>query len=474
MKKFKLLKDWTDPASKEVHKAGTIISTEDMALAGKLLVDGIADRFVETPALTEKQIKDTVNEAVASALKDSVKPSVQKSDIHIETKDRSDEDPSAGYLPNGKAKSKSEVLYGLGLFAKDVMNACTPNGKASDRLLKQRSRMEERLNKGVADGHIDKSAADGYLARWDSDGGFLIPPEFSLALMDAKLEDAVIRPRARIISLSTMSIALPQWKNYNHQTYVYGGMLAYMKGENVQLSSLHGQLEEIKLELNPLTIMSAASHQIIRFSAIDVGSWLLPQMAKTLAWKEDDLFMNGTGGGQPLGITNAPATISIAIESGQTLSNGPIVTKNVLKMRQALRTESKDSVAWIYNQTDLLVPLCMLTLPVGTAGMPAGLVTLMSNAPEMKLLGHDLLDTEHAQAAGTVGDIMLCDLSQYLIADDRGGMDISSSAHLYFDYGQMAYRIISYVDGQPRYKSAFTRQRSTNTMSGFVNLAARA
>jgi HK97 family phage major capsid protein len=117
--------------------------------------------------------------------------------------------------------------------------------------------------------------------------------------------------------------------------------------------------------------------------------------------------------------------------------------------------------------------MALATIDVGTGGAPAGLIQRLPGSPEMNMLGIPLVDTEHCQAAGTVGDILLTDLSQYLIADDRAGAEVSSSIHLNFDYGKSVFRIMKYVGGQPRWSAAFTRQNSTNTYSSVVSLAAR-
>jgi HK97 family phage major capsid protein len=318
-----------------------------------------------------------------------------------------------------------------------------------------------------------KAAADGYLARVDADGGFMIAPEFSTALLDATLETAVVRPLARKITLGSSSIKLPQYKNYDHSSNVFGGLIAYWKGENAQLTAVHGNLEEVGLELNPLTVLCAVSHQMMKFSPESVGSWLLPQMAATVAWTEDKGFISGNGAGQPLGILNAGCTVSQAIESGQVLSTGAIVTENILKMSARHRVENPASVAWLYNKADLLPWLGKLSIVVGVGGSAVGLVSRMTDSPQLMLMGNPLKETEHTKAAGTVGDIILIDGSQYIVADDRTGPEVAQSVDLYFDYGQSCFRLIKYVDGQPRYRTYFTKANGTNTIAPFLTLAAR-
>ena len=142
-------------------------------------------------------------------------------------------------------------------------------------------------------------------------------------------------------------------------------------------------------------------------------------------------------------------------------------------MYQRLHVEKWGAVRFLYNRVDAFFWLSKLTLDVGTGGSAAGLIQRVPGKPDMDLLGIPLVDNEHCQALGTVGDIILTDLSQYVIADDRRGPEVASSIHLKFDYAQTAYRIMKYLDGQPRYKKTFTRQNATNTAASVMCIATR-
>ena len=91
----------------------------------------------------------------------------------------------------------------------------------------------------------------------------------------------------------------------------------------------------------------------------------------------------------------------------------------------------------------------------------------------LSLIGVPIEDTMFCKAGGTPGDIILGDWSQYLVGDDRSGVELAQSSELLFDVAQNAFRAIKYVAGQPRYKKAFTRLNSTNTASPFITLAVR-
>ena len=473
---LKLLKDWSDAEGNE-FKAGDQIEVEDAQLAKDLIFDGTAEK-VEQKKSDEGAdiltvIKTAVSEAVAGAVK-AIKP--EKKEVHIETHDKSDDDPSLGYLPErvGDKWTDEEKSWGFGNFCLDVYRASKQGSSLPSGLKTMQERWEKMVEKASKQGFINKASGDVQQVDVDSDGGFLVPPEFSMMLLDQQAEISTIRPRCSSMTIGSDRIELPQAMNYDHSSnLIYGGLQAYWKGEEDQLTESKVTFEDIGLTLNALTALAKASHKMMKFSPQSVASWLVPKLSEAIVWKEEDAFVAGTGAGMPLGLINAPSKVEVAIESGQTLAATALVTNNILKMYQQARVERPGSLVWLYNRVDAFFWLSTLTVDVGTGGSHVGLMTRMPNSPEMNLLGLPLLDNEHCKALGTAGDIILSDLSQYIIADHRSGPEVAQSMHLNFDYGKECFRIMKYVDGQPRYSSTFTRQNATNSSASVITLAAR-
>jgi HK97 family phage major capsid protein len=90
------------------------------------------------------------------------------------------------------------------------------------------------------------------------------------------------------------------------------------------------------------------------------------------------------------------------------------------------------------------------------------------------LFGKPVIPIEHASAIGDVGDIMLADMSQYLLIE-KGGIQAANSIHIKFDYDEVAFRVTYRVNGQPLLASPLTPYKATSgrTLSPFVTLAAR-
>jgi HK97 family phage major capsid protein len=137
---------------------------------------------------------------------------------------------------------------------------------------------------------------------------------------------------------------------------------------------------------------------------------------------------------------------------------------------------SKANAVWFIN-ADVTPQLYLMSLAVGTGGapvfMPAG---GLSASPYGSLLGKPVIEIEQCSTLGTVGDVILADMTQYLLID-KGGIEGASSIHLKFNYDETVFRFVYRVDGQPTWAAAVTPFKdaaTTRTISPFVTLATRA
>jgi len=99
--------------------------------------------------------------------------------------------------------------------------------------------------------------------------------------------------------------------------------------------------------------------------------------------------------------------------------------------------------------------------------LPAGGI---SGQPYGTIFGRPVIAIEQASDdVGTTGDIMLADLSQYLMIE-KGSLETASSIHVRFLYDEQVFRFIYRCDGQPLWNSTLTAYGGNNTVSPFVVL----
>ena len=129
--------------------------------------------------------------------------------------------------------------------------------------------------------------------------------------------------------------------------------------------------------------------------------------------------------------------------------------------------------AWFIHQ-DVLPQLNAMNMPIGTGGVPVYLpATGIAGSPYSTLFGRPVIEIEQADTVGDQGDIMLLDLSQYLMID-KGGLEAAQSIHVRFIYGENTFRFTLRTDGQPIWNSPLTLYNSSTTVAPFVLLDARA
>ena len=301
------------------------------------------------------------------------------------------------------------------------------------------------------------------------DGGFLVPEEFRAELLRLSLETAVVRPRARVIPMALSSVRIPAIIDTSHATTVFGGVNILWAAEAAALSTVtQPSFGQVLLAAKKLTGYTIASNELLADSAISLEALILALFAEALAYFEDDAFIAGTGAGQPLGVLNAAALVSVAKETAQAATT--LIYANLVKMFSRALPQSMGRGVW-YCHPDVFPQLAQLSLDVGTGGS-AVWVTNIAGGPPATIFGRPVVFTEKSETLGTAGDITFADFGYYLIGD-RQAISMAASPHANFTTDEMTWRFVQRVDGRPWLLSALTPRNGTNTMSAFVNLATR-
>ena len=299
-------------------------------------------------------------------------------------------------------------------------------------------------------------------------GGFLVPEQFTTQLLSLALEDSVVRPRAFRLPMSTLNLALPTIVDTTHASNVYGGVRAYWTPESGSYTASEPSFGRINLTAKKLTAYTSAANELLADSAISLEALLLRLFPQALAYFEDDSFINGIGGGQPVGIINADALITVAKETGQAATT--IVAENIDKMYSRMLPSSRAKAVWVAHP-DTLPQIVAMSRSVGTGGSAAVMSNMTGSAPAT-LYGRPIILSEKCQTLGTAGDLFFVDFSYYVIGD-RQTLSMASSPHVRFQNDETVWRFTQRLDGRPWLESALTPRNGSNTISPFVNLATR-
>lgn len=305
-----------------------------------------------------------------------------------------------------------------------------------------------------------------------SDGGFLIPEILRSELLRVSLEQSVVRARARVVPMESLTVPYPMLDSTSNASSVYGGVVGYWTEEGGSLTDSSPTFGRILLAAKKLTLYSEVPNELFTDSIISLQQFMNESYPEALAWFEDVAFTDGNGAGQPLGYLNAPAAVSIAKESGQAAAT--IVWENIVKMYSRMLPSSINRAVWVAH-IDTFPELATMALSVGTGGSAVWIGTPGSDGsatPPMTILGRPVVFTEKVSSVGGAGDINFVDFGYYLIGD-RQAMQAQTSTEYKFGNDKTAVRVIERVDGQPWIKSAITPRKGSNTLSPFVKIAAR-
>jgi len=303
-----------------------------------------------------------------------------------------------------------------------------------------------------------------------SDGGFLVPETLRSQLLQIALEESVVRPLATVVPMESARVPFPMIDSTTNQGSVFGGMIAYWGEESAALTDSSPKFGRAELDAKKLTGLSAVPNELLTDSIVSFSALVENLWPKALAFSEDAAFFAGSGVGEPLGFMGASNSAMIAVAAESSQPSGTIVYENIVKMYSRMLPASLSRAVWICSP-DALPELFTMALSVGTGGGPIFVNSAVGSAP-MSIFGRPLIVSEKAAALGSQGDISFVDLSYYLVGD-RQTMTASSSTDYKFANDQTTFRIIQRVDGRPWLKSAITPKNGGNTLSPFVELAAR-
>ena len=304
-----------------------------------------------------------------------------------------------------------------------------------------------------------------------ADGGFLVPETLRADLLQYALENAVVRPRATVIPMSTLRVPIPTIDDTSHTTSVFGGVTVYWTEESGSLTESQASFGRAVLEARKLTAYAEIPNELLA-DAVAFGSFFDQKFPQALAFFEDYAFINGSGSGEPMGYINGEGAVTQSGQAGQTTKT--IVWENVVNMYSRMMPVALNNAVWICSP-DTLPQIFTMSLSVGTGGSPVMVGNYPglsgADAPRMSLLGHPLIVSEKVPALGTAGCLSFVNFDFYLIGD-RQTMQVNSSDQYKFANDKTAFRVIERVDGQPWLRSAVTpANNSSNTLSPYVLLA---
>jgi len=306
-----------------------------------------------------------------------------------------------------------------------------------------------------------------------SDGGFRVGQDVAELMYNRGFQMASVASRCSRRQLSSPSgkLVIPYIDETSRANGSrYGGVRVYRRAEADSVTAAKPKYGRLEIEALSMMGLWYVTEELLQdVTALEQEG--TQAFSDEFSFKLDDEIINGNGVGQCEGVLNASALISVSKESGQAAAT--IEYENLVKMYTRMPIGNRTNAVWYINQ-DIEPQLMTLVQVIGTGGVPVYLPPGgVSAEPYGRIFGRPVIPIEHCATLGTVGDIILADMSQYVLVE-KGGIAAAQSMHVRFLYNEMSFRWTARIGGKPRWRSAITPFKGTSTVSPFIALATRA
>jgi HK97 family phage major capsid protein len=274
------------------------------------------------------------------------------------------------------------------------------------------------------------------------DGGYLVPQQFLNQFMATIERMEIVRPRAMVQPIPFGNIEIPGI-DYN-QTWtegtdpMLGGLAMYWTAEGATDKQSEPEFRQIELKSNEATTSVPVTNKLLDNNAIGLEALLMRLFTAAAAYTEDYAYIRGNGVGKPLGVLNAPATLT-----SDVTATG-ITVAELSDMYVKLDPECIDTAIWLVH------PLLYADIMALNADNDSALTFLpdINGRITAMLFGIPMYRSKIMAGNYASGGLALVDFNKYVIGQDLN-LEIAMSEHVAFRKRQTVWRATIRTDGQP-------------------------
>jgi HK97 family phage major capsid protein len=273
----------------------------------------------------------------------------------------------------------------------------------------------------------------------DNAGGFLVPEDMQASILKKVALVAVMRSRARVITTSRDMVKWPKVVYNTDDKYTSGVRLTWT-GETPASTTVHRVTDPVfgeeQIPVHTAMASLPLTNDLLEDAAFDVLGLSSELMGEAFGLGEDNIFINGTGAGQPQGLLNHPNASVIYTTAGgmyvKTASAAALTAGGLIDIETRLPAQYERNAVWLLNKATkgairklvdsanaYLFPQYIMAGPLASGPVPE------------QLMGYPIAKNEFMpDIAANAFPIIFGDLSGYLVAD-RVGLSIQVLRELY-------------------------------------------
>jgi HK97 family phage major capsid protein len=279
--------------------------------------------------------------------------------------------------------------------------------------------------------------------------------------------------------MDSLRVPYPGIDDISHESSVYGGVIAAWTEEGASLVPTAPVFDKVVLEARKLTAYTSIPSELLQDAEALIEDWIESLWPAAISWFEDVAFLTGTGSGEPEGILNSPAAISVSAGTAHIIALADVLSMYTRLLPVSV-ADDNDSLVWLCSPdayAQLLGMALQSTVSATTTPVapPAFLTGMQAIAGTPKqLLGHPLFVSEKMPSSlsgnsTTAGALTLVDFSYYLLGD-RQALQFAQSTEYLFGQDMSAFRLVERLDGRSWMRSPLTPFNAGPTLSPIVLL----
>ena len=305
-----------------------------------------------------------------------------------------------------------------------------------------------------------------------AEGGFAIPPDFRTVIQDKVFGEQTLLGRTDQMQTSSNQITFPLDENEPWST---AGLQMYWEGEGAVKRTSVVDLDQQTVRANKIAGVVPVTDELLE-DAPALESYIRRKVPEKIDWKTSFGIIQGSGTGEPLGILNSAARVTVDPGAAPT---GSVQSPHIAEMYSRMPAGSRGNAVWLVNPEvePHLLSMAFMTAPAATLPTVPIPVYLPANglsaSPYSTLMGRPVIPTQACNALGEEGDIIFVDLKQYMTVTKGGGIRTDVSIHVFFLQDITAFRFVLRIGGRPWWKRPIQPRAGTFTQSPYVTLGDR-
>ncbi len=265
----------------------------------------------------------------------------------------------------------------------------------------------------------------------DTEGGYLVPDEFELTLVEALTEENIFRGLAKVITTSSGDRKIPVVASKGTASWI---------DEEGTITDTDDAFNQVSIGAYKLATMIKVSEELLNDSAFRLEPYISTEFARRIGNKEEEAFFIGDGSGKPTGLLAATGGAQLGVTAASATA---ITVDEVLDLFYALKAPYRKKATFLMNDSTVKA---IRKLKDGQ-GQYLWQPSLQAGTPDT-ILNRPIYTSAYVPTiASAAKSIVFGDLGYYWIAD-RQGRVFKRLNELFAVTGQVGFVATQRVDGK--------------------------